>query len=194
MFKLIAHRGLKDGTEENSIESFYNAIKSSSYYGFECDVRLTKDHKFVIYHNPLYQGNLVRNTLYSEMNNHPLLEEVLNLQTDKIIMIDVKDAFIDTQRLHETLNKYKNKNIYVISFYDNVISKLFIKKRNYKVGILNYVLNTNDDHFKYDFLCILMAISNSKIIRDFQKNNKDLFIYGVDKAKIKEIYPYYIVD
>lgn len=194
MYKLIAHRGDKTIALENTLEAFESAVKRPEYSGFECDVRMTKDRKLVIYHNPLYKGLLVKNTLYKDMIGHPLLKDVLSLHANKIIMIDVKDAFIDIDLLHKALNEYPDKKIYVISFYDNVINKLYQKKRNYQVGILNYVLNTNEDHFKYDFLCILMAISNQKIINDYQKRNKELFIYGTDKKKINDTYPYYIVD
>ena len=59
---------------------------------------------------------------------------------------------------------------------------------------LNYILNTEENHFKYDFLCLLDAVSSDKIIRKFQVKNKKLFIYGVKRENIKDKYPYYIVD
>jgi len=81
-----------------------------------------------------------------------------------------------------------------MSFYDGVIRKIFIFFRQYKVGILNYVLNTDHNHFKYDFLCILDAFSNEEIIIKYKRKNKELFIYGVKRNNLKDIYPYYIVD
>lgn len=193
MIKKIAHRGDKTHAKENTMKAYKNAILNSEYVGFECDVRMTKDRKLVMVHNPLYDGKLVRASNYKELETLPLLSDVLKLTTEKIIMVDVKDPLIDVELLHKTLNSY-NKNIYVISFYDNVIKALYKKQRKYKVGILNYVFNTDEKHFEYDFLCILMAFSNPKIISDYQKQNKIIVIYGVDKDKIKDLYPYYIVD
>ena len=46
-YKLIAHRGSHKFAKENSLFSFFNAI-NENYYGFECDVRGTKDQKFYI--------------------------------------------------------------------------------------------------------------------------------------------------
>lgn len=196
MYKLIAHRGNTKSSKENTLAAFFDAINSGDYVGFECDVRQSKDNKFVVYHDAMFQGKLIKNINYQTLKkeNVPLLEEVLNIDTDKIIMVDIKDAFIDIVKLSKELNKYPNKKIYVMSFYDNLIRKLFNEKRSYKVGILNYVLNTDEYHFKYDYLCILYAISNDKIIRDYKLKGKELFIYGVKRNNLSDLYPYYIVD
>ena len=66
--------------------------------------------------------------------------------------------------------------------------------RIYKVGILNYVLNTTEKHFKYDFICILRPLLNDKIIEFVKKNNKELFVYGNYNNNFKYDFPYYIVD
>ncbi|MBQ6840584.1 MAG: glycerophosphodiester phosphodiesterase [Bacilli bacterium] len=195
MYKLIAHRGDKQSSKENTLAAFFDAI-NKDYYGFECDVRMTKDEKFLIYHDPIYKGKLFKNYFSKDLikENIPSLEEVLRMDTHKIIMIDIKDSSLNTDKLISLLEKYPDKNIYVMSFYDRIIRKLFTQNRTYKVGILNYVLNTDENHFKYDFLCILDAIINEKIISDYQNKNKELFIYGVKKEKLKDLYPYYIVD
>ncbi len=196
LYKLIAHRGITSIAKENSLEALIKATESDCV-GFECDVRPSKDKKLVIHHDPLYHGNLVINTKYKDMkkDNIALLEDVLNIKTDKIIVIDVKYPFIDIDALHEKLAKHHDKKIYVISFYDNVIKKLFAKKREYKVGILNYVLNTADHHFSYDFVCLLLNLTSDSLIERFKKLNKEVFIYGVDdKNKITNFYPYYILD
>ncbi|MBE6148839.1 MAG: glycerophosphodiester phosphodiesterase [Firmicutes bacterium] len=196
MYKLIAHRGNKKSSKENTLAAFFDAVNSSDYVGFECDVRQSKDNKFVIYHDPLFQGKLIKNYYYQDLKKYdiPLLGDVLDIKTDKIIMVDIKDPFIDTEKLVRELNKYSDKKIYVMSFYDNAIIKLFNDNRTYKVGILNYVLNTDEKHFNYDFLCILGAISNDKIIKNYKIKGKELFIYGVKKTNLKDFYPYYIVD
>jgi len=143
MYKLIAHRGNKKSSKENTLAAFFDAVNSSDYVGFECDVRQSKDNKFVIYHDPLFQGKLIKNYYYQDLKKYdiPLLGDVLDIKTDKIIMVDIKDPFIDTEKLVRELNKYSDKKIYVMSFYDNAIIKLFNDNRTYKVGILNYVLN-----------------------------------------------------
>ena len=196
LYKLIAHRGLTSLAKENTLEAFNLALEKD-YAGFECDVRPSKDQKLVIYHNPLYKNNLVINTGYKKMqkDNIPLLGDVLKIKTDKIIVIDIKYPFLDIQEFHEKLRKYPEKKIYVISFYDNVIKKLYEMPRSYKVGVLNYVLNTTDHGFNYDFVCLLMNLTSDNLIERFKKLGKEVFIYGVDNMNnITNFYPYYILD
>ena len=195
MYKLIAHRGYKKSSKENSLAAFFDAL-NNDFVGFECDIRMTKDGQFAVLHDALYKGKLVKNIMQKDLqkDNVPILEDVLKIKTDKIIMIDIKDPFIDIKKLIDILKKYSEQRIYIMSFYDNVIRKLFLKERTYKVGILNYILNTEDKHFEYDFLCILELISNDKIISDYKIKGKELFIYGVKENSLKDLYPYYIVD
>ena len=169
------------------------AEKIENYYGFECDVRQSKDKKFYIYHDMLYDGKLFKSFNSNEIICDTL-ESVLKLNTNKIILLEIKDPFIDIDNLVETLIKYSDKNIYVMSFYNTVIDKLNIKNKTYKVGILNYVLNTTEKHFKYDFICILRPLLNDKIIEFVKKNNKELFVYGNYNNNFKYDFPYYIVD
>ena len=191
-YKLIAHRGSHKFVKENSLFSFFNAI-NENYYGFECDVRESKDQKLFIYHNMLYEGKLFKNLNSNEIMCDTL-ESTLELNTNKIILLEIKDPFINIDNLVKTLRKYKSKNIYVMSFYNNVIDKLNILDKTYKVGILNYVLNTTENHFKYDFICILRPFLNDKIINFVKKNNKELFVYGNYNNNFTFNFPYYIVD
>lgn len=193
MIKKIAHRGLwQDKNEQNSFNAYQKAINSPNYVGFECDVRMTKDKKLVMVHDPFYKGKLISSTKRNKLNDLLSLKEVLSTFTSKMIFVDIKDPLIDLDLLHNTLESSKD-NIYVISFHNNVIKNLANRKRHYKVGILNYVLNTTEDHFNYDFLCILMALSNEQIIKRYKDNKKMIIIYGVREDKIKDDYPYYIV-
>lgn len=47
----IAHRGYSDAAPENTIPAFVAAGKNGSFYGAECDVRLTKDGVWVVFHD-----------------------------------------------------------------------------------------------------------------------------------------------
>lgn len=195
MYKLIAHRGDKESSKENTMAAFFDAI-NKDYVGFECDVRQSKEGDFFIYHDVLYQGKIFRkmnsNTLIK--NKVPKLTNVLMINTSKIILLDIKDPLINTDNLIKILNKYSTKNIYVMSFYDNVINKLLIKDRKYKIGILNYILNTQDNHFNYDFICLLQIFASTKMIDKFRQQKKEVFIYGVKNEQINNYFPYYIVD
>ena len=89
---LIAHRGLvKDGVGENTLPAFIGAIKSDKYAGFELDVYTSKDHEFVVYHDPIIDGKLIWKYKYSELKKKGVikLNDVL-LKRIKVILCYMK--------------------------------------------------------------------------------------------------------
>ena len=192
---LIAHRGLvKNGVVENTLPAFIGAINSDKYAGFELDVYTSKDHEFVVYHDPLIDGKLIWKVSYKELKKKGVIRlvDVLRLNTNKIILIEIKDINIDIDKFSALLNKYKNKNIYVMSFFNSVIRKF--KKPTFKVGVLNYILNSTAE-YKYDFIGILYDVATEHMIDSFKKLDIEVFLYALNK-KDKYIFDdvYYIVD
>lgn len=199
MNHLIAHRGLKKEASENTLEAFEKSINNSFYSGFECDVRTTKDHIFVICHNPIYKGKIISLTNYKEFkkDNLPTLENVLKLKTNKIMILEIKEINCDINRLSIILQKYDYQNIYVMSFYNKIINNLSLKNLKIKVGVLNYVLNSENDYQNYDFICLLENIMTLNLENYFTRQNKEVFIYGIHNLeKLTKEYKksYFITD
>lgn len=193
MFKLIAHRGIHNKEiKENSYDAIYMALQSSKYIGVEFDVRLTLDNEFILYHDAMYNNKLIKNTLYRELPKYvPKLIDVLNIKSDKIFLIEIKNINDKYEEFIKLINKYKNKKIYIMSFSNKIINKLNKFKRNYKLGILNYVLNTDEIVKELDFVCILNSLLNDSIINTLK--NKEIFSYGLfEKKEYDRVY--YIVD
>lgn len=188
--QLIAHRGIwNKKVKDNSYEALKNGLLSNKYIGIECDIRTTLDKKFIIYHNTLYKGNLVRNTNYKDMKDILLLEDLLKIKTDKILLLEIKEREIDKNKLLKLLNKY-NRNYYIMSFNNNIIFELRKLNKEYKYGVLNYILNSKSD-YDLDFICLLDKIANDYIINNFEKRGIEVIIYGTIKIK-KDVK--YIVD
>lgn len=188
--QLIAHRGLwNKNIKDNSYEALKNGLLSNKYIGIECDIRTTLDKKIIIYHNTLYKGNLVRNTNYKDMKDIILLEDLLKIKTDKILLLEIKERDIDKNKLIKLLNKYK-RNYYIMSFNNSVIFELRKLNKEYKYGVLNYILNSKSD-YDLDFICLLDGISSDYIINNFKKRGIEVIIYGTIKIK-KDVK--YIVD
>lgn len=199
MNHLIAHRGLKKEASENTLEAFEKSINNTFYSGFECDVRTTKDHIFVICHNPIYKGKIISLTNYKEFkkDNLPTLENVLKLKTNKIMILEIKEINCDINRLSIILQKYDYQNIYVMSFYNKIINNLSLKNLKIKVGVLNYVLNSENDYQNYDFICLLESIMTPNLESYFTCQNKEVFIYGIHNLeKLTKEYKksYFITD
>lgn len=181
--EFIAHRGLWSKTvKPNSYEAILNGLNSNKYIGIETDVRVTKDGVFIIYHDALYKGNLVKNILYDDISNDAIkLESVLKIKTDKIFLLEIKDFNMDVKKFLKLLNKYK-RNIRIMSFDTKIIENIKNITSKYKVGVLNYILNSDGD-YHFDFICLLDIISNNLIIESFRKRNIEVLIYGTIKLE-----------
>ncbi len=178
MKKYIAHRGIYNkNVSDNSYKALYDGLLSYKYIGIETDVRVTKDNVFILYHDVLYKGKLVKNVFYKDMVNVTKLEDILKINTDKIILLEIKDFDIDVKKFIKLINKY-NKNIMIMSFDANVIKKTKKITNKYKLGVLNYVLNS-DSYYNFDFICLLDIIATDYVIESFKKRNIDILIYGV---------------
>ena len=195
MKNFIAHRGLKiNNDKENTINSFINAIKSDNYQGFECDIRETKDGIFIINHNSFTNLKLIKNSLYKELKkDFPKLTDVLNLKTNKIILLEIKDPNININSLIKILNKYQHLNIYLMSFYNKVIKKLNIPNKTYKLGVLNYVLNSEKTYENYDFICLLESVYTKKLDLYFRKKNIEIFLYGIHNEETYNLNNLYFI-
>lgn len=175
--KLIAHRGIYNNlVKDNSYEALKEGLNSAKYIGIEFDIRQTKDTKLIIYHNILYEGSLVKNTYYKDMKNIPLLEDILKINTNKLLLLEIKDKDINKKKLLNLLNKYK-RNYYIMSFNNQVIYELRKINNNYKYGILNYFLNS-DSNYDLDFICILDIIATNYIINNLEKRGIEVIVYG----------------
>ena len=195
---LIAHRGKADSiNKENTIEAFKAAINDIKYDGFELDIRETKDKKIVVVHDFVVDNKLIKRVNYKELEryNIPLLESVLKLDTEKIIMIEIKDPNMDIAALSKLLEKYQDKKIYLMSFYNNTIKEFLKLSHTCKCGILNYGFNHEYSYNEYDFICILDFSLTDNIIDYFRRRKIEVFSYGLltNKLNIKE-YVNYIID
>lgn len=195
---LVAHRGKVDSiNKENTIEAFKAAINDKKYGGFELDIRETKDKKIVVVHDFVVDNKLIKRVNYKELEpyNIPLLESVLKLDTEKIIMIEIKDPNMDIEALRKLLEKYQDKKIYLMSFYNNVIKEFLKLSHTCKCGILNYGFNHEYSYNEYDFICILDFSLTDNIIEYFRRRKIEVFSYGLltNKLNIKE-YVNYIID
>lgn len=195
---LIAHRGKVDSiNKENTIEAFKAAINDIKYDGFELDIRETKDKKIVVVHDFVVDNKLIKRVNYKELEryNIPLLESVLKLDTEKIIMIEIKDPNMDIEALSKLLKKYQDKKIYLMSFYNNTIKEFLKLSHTCKCGILNYGFNHEYSYNEYDFICILDFSLTDNIIDYFRRRKIEVFSYGLltNKLNIKE-YVNYIID
>lgn len=183
----IAHRGLYNkNIRENTLLAFDNAF-NNGYEGIELDVRKTKDGKVVVIHDSFISRvsngfGLVKDYTYEELlkfnfggkkeEKIVLLSDVVNRYQNKTIIIELKDD-IDVSGI---LNK---KNDYYISSFNYSYIKKYKKSKDYKLGVINYVFNSNIDYKKIDFIMILDAFTKSYILDMFINKGLEIVVYGV---------------
>lgn len=175
----IAHRGLfDDNIKENTIEAFDNAF-NNGYEGIEFDVRLTKDKIPVILHDSFLSRvfgvkGLLKNYTYQELLDNkieiPKFEDVISRYNNKVMIIELKEKIDITKYIKDKRNLY-----YISSFNYDYISYLN-KSSYYKLGVINYLLNSGIDYSKVDFIMVLDSIYNKKL---FKLKNIEIVIYGV---------------
>ena len=69
-----------------------------------------------------------------------------------------------------------------MSFNERIIRELRSINKEYKYGVLNYILNS-DNNYNYDFICLIDSIAKRSVIDSFQKRNIDVIIYATRKIR-----------
>jgi len=128
----IAHRGFTREFPDNTLESFYAAIKLK-IDGIECDVHETADHHFVIFHNdklldkaiselPIKEIRKVRLANYYQI---PTLEETLDLCHKHIrLMLELKQISSLDLFLEVVKAKMEPSELFITSFQTNLVRGL----------------------------------------------------------------------
>ena len=195
--KYIIHRGITSNIiKENTYQSIKKAIKDKNTVGVEFDIRLTKDSIIVLSHNSTINFNIIENMNYLDIIKEKYLttlDKILSIDTDKILLIDIK-VKNNYKKFGNILIKYLkdyNRNIYLCSFNKKII-KYLRNKLKYKLSyiLFNYKKTNND------FIMInTNGISNIKI------EDKEIFLWTISNNKelnqIKNKFPninnYYLI-
>ncbi len=191
--KLIAHRGFYNKEiQENTLLSFKNAYKCDEFVGFEFDIRETKDKKFVVCHDATIDRvsngfGLIEKYTLKELQKFNFgtkknpckittLEEVLNTFPNKIKLIEIK-KIQSYKKFVNILNKYNN--IWVCSFSNKTMNEVCKYKRNFKIGILNNIINSSSTYNQYDFVALYYRIATEALINYFNGRNINVLLFGI---------------
>lgn len=211
--KFIAHRGNDNhGLKENTKEALLWCLKQNYIDGVELDIRLTKDKKFVIYHNTsIVELGFNRKFIASETledlqkinfgtKDKPyhlssLTEFLDSVESDKIIILDIKNELGDYHEEVEVLQKmcitYQKLNIYLCSFCYELV-KLLTNMCKCPVGLLiSDIINKNKDYSSFDFLSV-----SKGAFPDISSKKKKMVWTINKKSDLKSLYTnmYIITD
>ena len=203
--KIISHRGSNVSVyNKNTKEALLSALKTNFIDGIEFDIRITKDKKIVIIHDPIINFVSDGCGLVSKMKLRKLkkynfgskeypskictLEELLeSINNNKIILIELKfegnnyKEFVDI--VYSIIKKYK-LNIYICSFNYELI-KYFYTKYN-KCGLLiGNLINTKKlyNHFYFNIVSYHYRYIISK---------KETFLWTINEYK-SDLDKFYVI-
>lgn len=198
----IAHRANDNHKfSENSLPAILNVLDKEYIDGIEVDVRITKDKKLVLIHDPVIDfistgSGIVNYMTLDELKKYKYgkseeeivtLDEVLSkINSNKIILLELKEMGNDYINLVDetinVINQYPNINILISSFNFLLLTYL---KNNYpsiKCGvIIGYGLNTLKLNNNLDF-----NIVSSKYINKIRKRDYN-FVFGVKEEDINKL-------
>ncbi len=188
--KLTAHRGFSGVAPENTLVAFEKAAEYG-FYAAECDVHLTKDGVWVIYHDDnifrLTNGyKNIAETTYAELQEYvidngvnvdnypnqkiPTLEEYLVICKDmKIIpQIEIKNGSKEKlQEILDLLEKYELKeNAIIISFKSEMIKK--VRELDGKIELWYLVEEITEETINE------CKDNNYKLAFNHKKNNEEI--------------------
>ena len=140
----IAHRGFTKDSPDNTLESFYAAIKPG-IEGIECDVHETGDHHFVIFHDNELAGRSLSSYSLAELRKVklveryqiPTLEETLDLCHKRIkLMLELKQIN-SLDLLLEIVNAgMQPEELFITSFNPILVKELADFATRIRRGIL----------------------------------------------------------
>lgn len=204
---LISHRGLDNHVySENSLKAIENVLSKDYIDGVEIDVRITKDKKIVLIHDPVIDlisngSGIVKYINFIDLDKYKYgkseesiitLDNLLNiLHTDKIILIELKEFGNDfTDLVEETVKiiSKHNLNIYISSFNYKLLNYIKSKYKDIKCGlIIGYGLNIIHLKNNFDFNIVSYRYYN-------QVNSSKLtFIFNTDKNNYDLNYNTYLI-
>ena len=204
---IIAHRGASSYEKENTVRSFKKAIEIGVDM-IEFDVRRTKDHVLIAYHDELIESKPIRELTYTEMVNITrdqgfsiaTLEEVLQYTSGRTKLdIELKEEGYERDVV-ELLSRYFKKDQFAItSFYDSCIRRIKDHDPDIKAGLIlgiskpDHPIRTRLSEFfpgrrckeaKADFLVPHWRLLCFGFLDRAKRENRPVFVWTVNDEKM----------
>lgn len=189
----------------NTKSALLTAINLKFIDGIEFDVRITKDKKIVIIHDPIIDlvsngHGIVKQMKYKKLLKYNFgtkenpcqistLEELLvSINSSKIILIEIKEESKNIKEIvdiiYKIIIKYSHLNIYIASFNYELI-KCFKTKYNKCGLIIGNHLNVDKLYNHFYFNMINYQYKN-------RVKKKETFLWTINELK-DDLNDYYII-
>ncbi len=174
---IISHRGNDlHNFKENTKEAIISTLSNDYTSGVELDVRMTKDKKIVLSHSLFYKEHIISLTKYKDLSLDLLKNVLKGIKSKKIIIIEIKDYnFNIIPVLYKVIKSFSNLNIYIHSFYYDILKIWKERYPKYKVGLIKFSIINMDKANDFDFI--------SLYYKSTYKGKKEVFYWTVNEKK-----------
>ncbi len=159
---MIAHRGLSGVEIENTIPAFV-AAGSRSYYGIESDVHITRDGKFVIFHDDITGRVMEKNILVEQSELHAL--EQLKYKENKTLKMPTLAEYINVCKQYEKVAVLELKNKMSAESISGIYSQIQALDYKNQTIFISFELENLKQIRKID-----KAVSAQYLVSKFNKN------------------------
>ncbi|MBF2444297.1 glycerophosphoryl diester phosphodiesterase membrane domain-containing protein [Listeria welshimeri] len=208
--KIIAHRGDTVNAVENTVEAIESAAKAGADYS-EIDIQETKDHQFVVFHDMTLRRLAGSSKRVADMTLQELqqtkitsgaysshiasFDEIINAaKKNKIdLLVEVKlhggESSDMVERFITLLKKEKVADKYLVqSLNQPVIEKIEYADPSLETGIILALNIGNLPKTSADFIVLEDFSINKRILTQAKQNNKNVFVWTVNKEKLMQMY------
>jgi glycerophosphoryl diester phosphodiesterase len=134
---LLGHRGTRaSAIRENTLPAFERALDHGCD-GFEFDVRLTRDGRAVVCHNPRWRGISLAKANIARLGHLPLLEDVIARFSKRAFLnIELKVPGLEQHDLTLLRENVPERGYIVSSFLPKVLVELRARSETVLLGII----------------------------------------------------------
>lgn len=203
----IAHRGYSSKYGDNNITSFQQAIYNR-FDMIELDIQMCKDGEIIVYHDPVIENKWINNTTLKELKELGVItlrDFFCEISPDVIkIFLDIKnnDGICEPllQMINQMFTESQQSNIYISSFYRDVIIHLndIREKNNFKLGFttsnrltideLDYMMNG------LQYICLDWTVLSEEQVDYLKSKGYTVFVFTCKNNTILEYIKRYNID
>jgi glycerophosphoryl diester phosphodiesterase len=198
---IIGHRGAPGYAKENTIASFEKAM-TLGVDMIEFDVRRTRDHVLIVYHDDSIQDRPIKDLTYEEVSqiarkqgfDIPTVEDVLKWSSGKMKLdVELKEEGYEKEIVAFIARYLKKDQFIITSFNDFSLRVIKDNDPDIKVGLLLGkskvpLLSGISEFFpmkrchkaKADFLAVHWKLLRFGFLDRAERNNKPVFVWTVN--------------